>query len=248
MSSGPPRFTCPILPVTQRQAPSTAATALRRRILRRSSSLAEPQMPNLIELAIANSKQSSLTMQSPQTALASLVDWPLSGKKRSGSTPRQLAWDCQVVVDGGCPTRALIWLVASRAWDETRPFELKDLCDVSDRRVDLALPGRLLGSPSQTTTVESWSASPTPATKSDMSFSTKRAGLGGSDPPRFWLAPSSGSTIGNYSEEAARLGAVADSRRASRLALRIRRRSRSEQPPQMPNFSLLANAYSRHSD
>jgi hypothetical protein len=52
-------------------------------------------MPNFSPFASAYSRQSSRTTQPWQTALASLVDAPRSGKNRSGSTPRQLAYICQ---------------------------------------------------------------------------------------------------------------------------------------------------------
>src|SRR5205823_12399224 len=65
---------------------------------RRSSdlSLMPPQMPNFSPLARAYSRHSRRTTQPRHTSLASLVDAPRSGKKRSGSTPRQLAWSCHV--------------------------------------------------------------------------------------------------------------------------------------------------------
>src|ERR1700730_15322308 len=52
-------------------------------------------MPNFSPLHSASSGQSSRTSQPPQTPLASRVDAPRSGKKRSGSTPRQFARSCQ---------------------------------------------------------------------------------------------------------------------------------------------------------
>src|SRR2546421_9738768 len=55
-----------------------------------------PQMPNFSPLDNAYSRHASRTTQPRQTSLASRVDAPRSGKKRSGSTPRQLAWSCQL--------------------------------------------------------------------------------------------------------------------------------------------------------
>src|SRR5262249_56149555 len=71
------------------------ARARWRRMRRRSRSLIPPQMPNFSPLARAYSRQSSRTTQPRHTSLASFVDAPRSGKKRSGSTPRQFAWRCQ---------------------------------------------------------------------------------------------------------------------------------------------------------
>ncbi len=62
-----------------------------RRMRRRSRSLMPPQMPNFSPLTSAYSRHCAWTMQPRQTSLASRVDAPRSGKKRSGSTPRQLA-------------------------------------------------------------------------------------------------------------------------------------------------------------
>ena len=82
-------------------SPASASRAVRRararwrRMRRRSRSLRPPQMPNFSPLASAYSRQSSRTTQPLQTSLASRVDAPRSGKKRSGSTPRQLAKSCQ---------------------------------------------------------------------------------------------------------------------------------------------------------
>src|ERR1700722_8804071 len=67
-----------------------------RRTRRRSRSLMPPQMPNFSPLASAYSRQSSRTTQPRHTSLASRVDAPRSGKKRSGSTPMQLALVCQL--------------------------------------------------------------------------------------------------------------------------------------------------------
>ena len=53
-------------------------------------------MPNFSLFSSAYSRQSSRTTQALQTALASLVEAPRSGKNRSGSTPRQLAKFCQL--------------------------------------------------------------------------------------------------------------------------------------------------------
>jgi len=77
------------------------AMARERRMRRRSRSLMPPQMPNFSPFWSAYSRQSSRTTQPRQTSLASLVDAPRSGKNRSGSTPRQLAYSCQ--------TRASDW-------------------------------------------------------------------------------------------------------------------------------------------
>src|SRR5438270_13478529 len=63
---------------------------------RRSRSLMPPQMPNFSPLARAYSRHSRRTTQPRHTSFASRVDAPRSGKKRSGSTPRQLAWSCQL--------------------------------------------------------------------------------------------------------------------------------------------------------
>ena len=52
-------------------------------------------MPNFSPWASAYSRQSTRTSQPRHTVLASRVDAPRSGKKRSGSTPRQLAFSCQ---------------------------------------------------------------------------------------------------------------------------------------------------------
>src|SRR3954453_19667039 len=52
-------------------------------------------MPNFSPWARAYSRQSTRTSQLRHTALASRVEAPRSGKKRSGSTPRQLACSCQ---------------------------------------------------------------------------------------------------------------------------------------------------------
>ena len=67
-----------------------------RRSRRRSRSLMPPQMPNFSPLPRAYSRQSSRTTHPRQTSLASLVEAPRSGKNRSGSTPMQLAWACQL--------------------------------------------------------------------------------------------------------------------------------------------------------
>ncbi len=69
------------------------ARARRRR--RRSRSESPPQIPNFSPLASAYSRQSSRTTQPRQTSFASRVEAPRSGKNRSGSTPIQLALDCQ---------------------------------------------------------------------------------------------------------------------------------------------------------
>src|SRR5262249_2195901 len=66
-----------------------------RRTRRRSRSDRPPQMPNFSPWLRAYSRQSTRTSQPRHTALASLVEAPRSGKKRSGSTPRQLACSCQ---------------------------------------------------------------------------------------------------------------------------------------------------------
>ncbi len=68
-------------------------------------------MPNFSPLASAYSRHSSRTTQLWQTCLASLVDAPRSGKKRSGSTPRQLANACQLS-DAGSPAGGVV----SVAW------------------------------------------------------------------------------------------------------------------------------------
>ena len=66
-----------------------------RRTRRRSRSDSPPQIPNFSPWASAYSRHSTRTSQPRHTALASRVDAPRSGKKRSGSTPRQLASSCQ---------------------------------------------------------------------------------------------------------------------------------------------------------
>jgi hypothetical protein len=71
----------------------------RRRSRRRSLSESPPHIPNFSPFWRAYWRQSSRTTQPRQTSLASRVDPPLSGKKRSGSTPKQLAERCHV---GGC--------------------------------------------------------------------------------------------------------------------------------------------------
>ena len=73
-----------------------AARARARRMRRRSRSDNPPQIPNFSPLTSAYSRQSARTSQPAQTALASRVDAPRSGKKKSGSTPRQLARNCHV--------------------------------------------------------------------------------------------------------------------------------------------------------
>ncbi len=67
-----------------------------RRRRRRSRSDSPPQIPNFSPLARAYSRQSSRTTHPRHTSLASRVDAPRSGKKRSGSTPMQLARFCQL--------------------------------------------------------------------------------------------------------------------------------------------------------
>ena len=67
-----------------------------RRRRRRSRSDRPPQIPNFSPLARAYSRQSSRTTHPLQTSLASRVDAPRSGKKRSGSTPMQFALVCQL--------------------------------------------------------------------------------------------------------------------------------------------------------
>jgi len=71
----------------------------RRRSRRRSLSESPPHIPNFSPFWRAYWRQSSRTTQPRQTSFASRVDPPLSGKKRSGSTPKQLAERCHV---GGC--------------------------------------------------------------------------------------------------------------------------------------------------
>ena len=61
-----------------------------RRMRRRSRSLMPPQMPNFSPLARAYSRHSR-ARRTPGTPLWPPVEAPRSGKKRSGSTPRQLA-------------------------------------------------------------------------------------------------------------------------------------------------------------
>ena len=81
------------------EADAPAATrrlmARARRNRRRSRSERPPQMPNFSPLAKAYSRQSSRTTHPRHTSLASRVDAPRSGKKRSGSTPMQFARFCQ---------------------------------------------------------------------------------------------------------------------------------------------------------
>ena len=82
----------------RRPTPSAATRRLMaraRRRRRRSRSDSPPQIPNFSPLASAYSRQSSRTTHPRQTSLASRVDAPRSGKKRSGSTPMQLALVCQ---------------------------------------------------------------------------------------------------------------------------------------------------------
>src|SRR5205823_3759825 len=71
------------------------ASARWRRTRRRSRSDNPPQMPNFSPWLRAYSRHSARTSQPRQTAFASLVEAPRSGKNRSGSTPRQLACSCQ---------------------------------------------------------------------------------------------------------------------------------------------------------
>ena len=52
-------------------------------------------MPNFSPFCRANSRHSSRTTHPRHTSFASRVEAPRSGKKRSGSTPRQLASSCQ---------------------------------------------------------------------------------------------------------------------------------------------------------
>jgi len=103
-SSGGPRdpmgYRVPqIMEEVQTEASAAAAARARarwRRIRRRSRSLIPPQMPNFSPFWRAYSRQSSRTTHPRQTSFASRVDAPLSGKKRSGSTPRQFAKSCHV--------------------------------------------------------------------------------------------------------------------------------------------------------
>src|SRR6185295_6547794 len=83
---------------TRGQAPSAVrrSSARCRRTRRRSRSDRPPQMPNFSPCASAYSRQSTRTSQLRHTAFASRVDAPRSGKKRSGSTPKQLASSCQL--------------------------------------------------------------------------------------------------------------------------------------------------------
>jgi hypothetical protein len=67
-----------------------------RRRRRRSRSDSPPQMPNFSPLAKAYSRQSSRTTHPRHTSLASRVEAPRSGKNRSGSTPMQFAFVCQL--------------------------------------------------------------------------------------------------------------------------------------------------------
>src|SRR4051794_10633396 len=62
---------------------------------RRSRSDIPPQIPNFSPWRKAYSRHSDFTSQPPQPAFPSLVEAPRSGKKRSGSTPRQFARSCQ---------------------------------------------------------------------------------------------------------------------------------------------------------
>jgi len=75
---------------------SRRSSARARRTRRRSRSLIPPQIPNFSLFANAYSKQSSRTTHPRHTSLASRVEAPRSGKKRSGSTPLQLACPCQL--------------------------------------------------------------------------------------------------------------------------------------------------------
>jgi hypothetical protein len=68
----------------------------RRRSRRRSRSDSPPQMPNFSLLSRAYCRHSWRTTQPRQTSLASRVEPPRSGKKRSGSTPKQFADRCHV--------------------------------------------------------------------------------------------------------------------------------------------------------
>ena len=54
-------------------------------------------MPNFSPFTRAYSRQSMRTTQPRHTSLASRVEAPRSGKKRSGSTPKQFAWSCQLL-------------------------------------------------------------------------------------------------------------------------------------------------------
>ncbi len=92
----------PLTPDALGSVPYEAVTMSRRcrararRSRRRSRSLIPPQMPNFSPLARAYSRQSSRTTQPRHTSFASRVDAPRSGKNRSGSTPMQFAWICQL--------------------------------------------------------------------------------------------------------------------------------------------------------
>ena len=74
----------------------------RRRSRRRSLSERPPHIPNFSPFWRAYWRQSSRTTQPRQTSFASRVDPPLSGKKRSGSTPKQFAERCHF---GGCVSK-----------------------------------------------------------------------------------------------------------------------------------------------
>src|SRR5215475_4742459 len=84
-----------------------------------------PQIPNFSPLASAYSRQSSRTTQPLQTSLASRVDAPRSGKNRSGSTPMQLAYSCQL---RSSPSRTLTRFIGSPPSPAMPPMELH-ACD-----------------------------------------------------------------------------------------------------------------------